>query len=464
VLSGLLVFLNRPQFQSGIRLAFWLFLLLLVLFTAYRYREKTEKPSRLGTQTRTAILRWKDQVQNLMKGQNVYPAGNPYPNPPIMGIILSPLYEIPPNQTALLWFGIKLILAAISLYWTAKLLHVSNAPVPDVVIGLTILLSLHPILGDLSHGNVNIFIAFLVLGTLAAYHHGWDWLAGLVLALAIACKITPLLFVVYFGWKWILTLVQRFREDVGLMAAIMNPGLKVLLATGLGLLLWFIIVPGITLGWAHNLQLLESWYSGMVRPFVIEGKITSEHANQSLPGFLVRMLTNQPSSLDYDEDDRPIATEFHNITDIGPDAVRWIIRVCQVLFVLGLMRWCLVPVAALQTRRVGLHFVAECSYIILGMLLFSERTWKHHGVVLMVPYVVLAQLAITNRSDRVQIASRVILVLATLLTLIPSLLSGEYQDQILAYGSHTAIFLILLVGVVMALKSTPNSTSSTAKE
>ena len=66
---------------------------------------------------------------------------------------------------------------------------------------LGVLLCLRPIEGDLVHGNVNLFILFLVVAGLVAFCSKRDWLAGMALGLAIACKITPALFVPYFLWK-----------------------------------------------------------------------------------------------------------------------------------------------------------------------------------------------------------------------------------------------------------------------
>ena len=38
-----------------------------------------------------------------------------------------------------------------------------------------------------------------------------------------------------------------------------------------------------------------------------------------------------------------------------------------------------------STERCGWRFAAECGLILLGMLLLSERTWKHHAVTLIIP-------------------------------------------------------------------------------
>src|SRR5262249_30279210 len=124
-----------------------------------------------------------------------------YPNPPIMALILRPLTWLSPLVCSLCWFYLKLGLTAIAVYWVFQLVEDAERPFPAWAKALTILLSLRPILGDLSHGNVNLFILFLVVAALYAFHRGRDFWAGSILALAIACKITPALFIPYFLWK-----------------------------------------------------------------------------------------------------------------------------------------------------------------------------------------------------------------------------------------------------------------------
>jgi hypothetical protein len=58
----------------------------------------------------------------------------------------------------------------------------------------------------------------------------------------------------------------------------------------------------------------------------------------------------------------------------------------MVLFA-GLVVWsCRTP----TEPREGWRLAAEFAVIVLGMLLFSERTWKHHCVTLVLPFAVLA--------------------------------------------------------------------------
>jgi alpha-1,2-mannosyltransferase len=415
---------------SGPRVLLGVFVALLVAFSAYLYYDKITKPSRDGHLTRSAFLRWRDQILGLESGLDIYQVHN-YPNPPIQALILYPFVKLDRIPGAMLWFAAKVVMAGLSIVWVFRLIRGTGPPIPTLGKAAGLLLASHSILGDLSHGNVNIYIAFLVFATLELFRRERPWAAGTVLALAIACKVTPALFVPYFVWKraW-----------------------KMVAATVLACGLWLVVVPGVVLGFDYNNTLLTSWFETMVRPFVVEGKVTSEHANQSLPGLTFRMLTNQPSVTTYDEDDgKPRPERFDNFTDIGTSGAKWVVRGFQGLFVLAVVLFCRVRVPQ-ETSTRSLAFAAECSLILLGMLVFSERTWKHHGVVMLLPFCTLGA-ATYNRTlpKWLNLSVGTIMVLVFLLIALPSAASADAQDLALTYGSHTAVFLLLMLGTLVIL-------------
>ncbi len=411
------------------RAGFVVVLAVVLGLAGIQYAHKLAKPGRTDQHTRSAFLRWRPQVLDLDRGIDIYHQHN-YPNPPVMALVLRPFYRLEPTTGALVWFGLKAILAGVSIAWAVRLAQ-GTRPMPDWAVGLVVLFSLHPILGDLSHGNVNILIAFLVIAALQLLSWRWDILAGLTLALAIACKVTPALFLPYFLWKrwW-----------------------KALASASVGLVLWLVVVPGAALGFERNTALLQSWFDTMVKPFVVEGRITSEHANQSLPGLFTRLLTDAPSTLDYDpEDGHPIPVEHHNLMSLNPAVAKWLIRLCQVAFVVAVMTRCRNP----RTMRQGIAVAAEYALIVLGMLLFSERTWKHHAVVLILPYAVIAA-ALARATNRLRVYFTATLVLVGMLAVgpgaVPENWVGEkFQDTFLIYGSHTAVFLLLTAAVLVIL-------------
>jgi hypothetical protein len=422
------------------RAAFLAVLAVVLVGMSLQYAAKVAKPGDDGAQTRSAFLRWRGMIRDLFAGENIYVGKNEYPNPPIMAAVLRPLAELPPMAGALTWFYAKVLMAVLAVVWAFRLVSpladARGSAIPDVAKAIVILLSLPPLLGDLSHGNVNVFILFLVAACLETYRRGWDVASGLVLALSIACKVTPLLFVAYFAWKraW-----------------------RVLAGCAVGLALWLFVVPGSIYGWDRNTELLESWYRLMVRPAVVENRVTSEHPNQSLPGVTYRLFTHSPSFIEYDktpEGDIPRPAGFHNLADVGTDAARWIVKGLVIGFGLLVVVLCRTP----RGERQGPRFAAECGLIVLGMLLFSERSWKHHAVTLLIPFAVIASaLTAAELAPRARTFLVGVLVAVGVLTVGTGLLSGRAADLAMVYGTYALAFLLLTAGVCVVLANLPRS-------
>src|SRR5262249_4776420 len=151
-----------------------------------------------------------------------------------MAIILEPLVNLPSPWGALLWFYLKVGMTLAAYYWVFRMVGTAELPFPEWAKAATVLLSLRPIMSDLLHGNVNLFILFLVLAFLYAFHRGRDFLSGNILGLAIACKVTPALFLPYFLWK------RAWTAALG---------------CAVGLVLFLLVVPGLRLGVKSDLGL-----------------------------------------------------------------------------------------------------------------------------------------------------------------------------------------------------------------
>ncbi len=407
----------------------------------------------------SAFQRWQPQISALGEGVDIAARFN-YPNPPIMALLLYPLARLPvalhemgmrdravSTFAALCWFYIKVGLTLLAFRWVFRLVEDSGRPFPLWAKGLTVLLALRPIMSDLQHGNVNLFILFLVVASLYAYHCRRDGLSGVVLGLAIACKVTPALFVPYFLWK------RAWKALAGCVA-------------GLILFLWPGFVPALLMGWDRNEQHLVSWYYDMVYPFVVEGKVTSEHHNQSLPGLVARLATHSPSFSTYiNEVYTP--THYDNLLDLSPSQARWLVRGAMGLFALLVVRVCRTP----TTPRTNWRLSAEFSVIVLGMLMFSERTWKHHCVTLLLPFAVLCYRLATSEMTRglrsyliACLAATTILIATTSNTAPQGAANHEHLYQLFAkqaqvYGAFVMAYFVLLAALVAVMRR-PEARSS----
>jgi alpha-1,2-mannosyltransferase len=435
----------------------WLLVTLAVVFVAVNVHYslkivQTVERSGESAQSRSALMRWMPQLVALRDGEDAYRKFN-YPNPPVMAMLLMPLTYLPATAAALVWFYLKAGLAVVAVIWTFRIVEGEGPPFPAWAKGVTVLLSLRPLVGDLSHGNVNILILFLVVGALYAFRHRRDGLAGLTLALAIACKVTPALFLPYLVYK------RAWRALVGCAA---------------GLVLFLAVLPGAYFGFGHNLTLLASWSDGMVRPFVIDGQVTPEHQNQSLPGLVYRLLTHSPAFTTYVEDEATgvdvyTPVSYLNVIDIGRGPAKLLLKGLMLAFA-GLVVWsCWNPVFARPfvgkprgptgdaATRGRWTLAAEFALVLVGMLLFSERTWKHHGVTLVLPFAVLAYAAALPSLARVLRATAgaaLVLVAALTWGTSESVLGKDGADLAMAYGCYTAAFAVLAGVLVVLLRAT----------
>jgi len=404
----------------------WFIACLLVLFVAVSV-QYTFKIA--GSDSASAFLRWREQILSLDGSDTLYDRFS-YPNPPIMALMLRPIVALPPLAGALSWFYLKVAMTLLALAWSFRLIETPEQPFPAWAKALAVVLSIRPIMGDLMHGNVNLLILFLVVAALYAFRNGRDLACGLLLGLAIACKVTPALFVPYFLWKrqW-----------------------KVVAACAVGLVLFLGPIPGFFLGQERNLELLQDWAEQMLKPFLVSGKVFySEHNNQSLPGLIVRMLTHSPSFSTYLNGRDYTPLQYHNVLSLDTALVPWIVKGCMVLFACLGVWACRTP----TSPRAGWRLPAEFGLVLLGMLLFSERTWKHHCVTLLLPFCVIVYFLATCRPGT-WLRNYLLGTLAATALLMLSTSTGPHGDfgkLAQVYGAYVWAYLLLAAALVVLLR------------
>lgn len=330
---------------------FWFLWATVILVAAAFYYPK-------AADQRSAFVRWQPQVLKFWGGVNIYDRMY-FPNPPIAPITLYPLMTLPPVAAAMTWFLLKAALTTITFLICFNVVKPAGKPMPPFFQTAVLILALRPILGDLHHGNINLLILFLVALMYEAWRRGWDIGAGLLLALAIAFKVTPALFVPYFLYK------KSWRTVA---------------ATFLGLALFLLVIPTLVLGWEFNSLCLSTWWHRMLTPFLVEGNASPQEPNQSMVGVLTRLLTEiEPGTNRYD-------VRYNlNLLSLSPTLVGHLIKGVSVALVGLLAYFCR---AKITDRRSPLY-LGEISLVVLTMLFMSERSWKHHFVTLVFPYVYL---------------------------------------------------------------------------
>ena len=394
------------------RRAVWIAALITIVGTGFFYADK-------AAEDRSAFVRWRHQVLEMMGGVDIYDK-HYFPNPPIMPLSLYPIMSLPPVEGAMIWFSLKAGMAALSVLMCLRMVRLGDRPVPSWVQAMIVLLSLRPIMSDLSHGSNNIFILFLVVATLTAWRKGYDVLAGLILAYAIAFKVTPGLFLLYFAYK-------RSWRTVG--------------ATALGLGIFLLIVPSIFLGYEFNGICLASWWKRMLSPYVDSDFVSPQEINQSLIGVLTRLLTENKIGTER------YALKLHvNVAALDHKVLAKGLKLFS-LGLVGLLAWLCRTRAA---RRDDPRLLGEFALVVLTMLFVSERSWKHHYVTLVLPYTYLAyRVGVAGLPRATRTALGGVLVLSALLIATTSDVVGKLFAHSQGHKLAQAYGMFLWSGVVL---------------
>jgi hypothetical protein len=326
---------------------------------------------------------------------------------------------LPPVVGAVAWFAIKAALTVASALLCFRMARGPGREFPPWAMGLVLLLSLRPILSDLHHGNINLMILFLIVGTLYLWTRGRDIPAGLTLALAISYKVTPALFVPYFLYKrsW-----------------------RVVLWTGLGMGIFLLVVPSVVLGPEFNGECLAMWWHRIIRPFAVSGFASPQEINQSMVGVLTRLLTAVTVSEDRNNLHRAV-----NLVAWDPARVALGIKALSVGMVGLLAFFC----RTRADRRDDPRLFGEFALVVLTMLFVSERSWKHHYVTILLPVTYMVyRAAVLPGPSRVRTTLAGALALTELLMASTSselggLIARDGHKLAQAYGMFLAAGVVL---------------------
>jgi hypothetical protein len=170
---------------------------------------------------------------------------------------------------------------------------------------------------------------------------------------------------------------------------------------------------------------------------------------------MARMLTRAPSFADYDGD-AYVPVAFHNLADIERTTLQWLLKGCMALFALVVLWRCRAPIH----DRTDWRLFAEYAVVAVGMLIFSERTWKHHAVTLVLPFAVLCYLLSAFELSRGQRRTVIgALVFSSLAMLSTSTGFWDTHDLIgktaQVYGAYVWAFLALAAALFCACRWQP---------
>jgi len=386
-------------------------------------------------QGRNALLKWGWAYAALERGEPIYgtgpatserPTAEGFPTPPATLVLLLPFHSLGPRWGPLAWAA-----ACAALAWWVVLGSLGLAAgrardFPAAGTCLVLAIAGRVLYSELQHGNIDLAVAATVLAAARAWSRSRDARAGAWLGVGAALKVTPAL-----GLLWL----ARARSGRGLAGF------------AVGLVAALLVVPGAWLGVERDLELLAQWWRQMVLPYLsgaAPGAVQSEHINQSLLGVLARHLTDAVAIAARP----PVHPTDVRIgwLDLGPGALRRV-HAAAALGIVALL-WRALPRPA--GERSGPLALRAGALLSLAMVFLSERSWKHHYVVLPLALAHLAHAALESGRGRARRRAWTALSVAGLgfVATGEGLLGAAGADLAEALGAYFAAGFVLFAAVL----------------
>jgi len=330
---------------------------------------------------------------------------------------------------ALVLAGVLFFYALIRLDLIQRIVALINRNTPTPLF-LLLMLSMRVFLSDLTHGNVNLIIGGLVVCAMLCSYHRKDFLSGLSIGLATVLKVTPALFIPYFLYK------RKWASLAGSFA---------------GIIVFCWLVPGLFLGFEFNNQLVLQWYKQMIHPFITGmpvGYMQTQHMNQSFTGIFYRLLCDCTAIAA--EPKEGVEALKINLLSLDQQSVSLLVKAAS-LAVVGALAWfCRTP----RSSPKHLGHLGEFAMVFLAMLFLSERSWKHHYILLILSHgFLLYYLLVMHPAGWKKWVPLVFMGAGILLhTFTSSAFFGDYASDVLeAYGVFVIGALFLFISCALAL-------------
>lgn len=382
----------------------------------------------------------------------------PFIYPPMFAVFpMAPLSLLPHNAALFVFWALNIALFCASL-WLLRAVLWPGAPdglsptlslwrQPETGLVLAVLVCWRFLNDNLRLGNANMYILFLLALTLylLARHRGF--LAGLSVALALAFKVTPGLFGLYFLWT---------RRGWALAGG------------ALGLALFLVLVPGGVLGFSQNWDLLQAFARhasgaiagkkdaagsesaaatvGWKQP--LRESYEDHAAGISLRGAMQKLLSPSVALSRRDESESRTVNVL-NLT------VAQALLVANVL-ALALLALTIALTAPRWAGEAGAPLFLSLGLVTSAMVLISPLTRKAHLVVLLLPVAALIALL---QQDRLSGAARRwawagLLVLGLHgVVFSKDIIGARASEVVQAAGAATFAVLLLYAATAVALRT-----------
>lgn len=323
-------------------------IILLVLLAIFCIGD-TAKFLRSMQKKKPTLKRWLPFAEELGTDDQLYQRHPDYLYPPFFLVLIRPLTHAPAPAAAIIWQLAKY--ACIFLIFAAAWdLAARAGPFPPWAKVASVIICARYILSDLSHGNVNLFLAVCVTGGAWLVWNRRPLSAGLLIALAACVKVTPGLWAAWLLYK------RQWRALLGVI---------------LGVIILLEVVPLAVLSPSMNHALLGQWYEHVVNSFLKDADVESMGMNQSVVAITNRLLGRAELT-----GGEPTIT----LARLQPQTLRLLQRGIAII-ILAIFFWaCRGP----YPHASPLAFAAEWGLVAPVTLALSGYTWTGHFCLMVV--------------------------------------------------------------------------------
>ena len=351
--------------------------------------------------------------------------------PPFFAMVYALLVPLHLLLGASAWFWINLLLIYFSAVAIARATWLFSGKTEESMpvnlwVAPVLLISTN-VITNIETSQVNIFILSLVAFALYYFAKNKDAMAGVLLGIAVAIKITPALFVAYFAYKrsW-----------------------KIVFWSGATVVACWGIVMLLVLGYSRYPEIMRSWLAiltGYVEGGTIKEGLTGfRHTNQSLDAFFFRTFTKVSA-------DGGFGNFYINLVSLPLTTAGWIVKGLKLAIVAGMVYLFRQRIVSRQDARIPF----ELGLVAMAMLFISPISWINHYVIMLLPMTVAVNyLRVNTLAGFTSSPIKKAVLACSLSLLLPQIIFQAFSIPFLGALALAIVFVMLLakeeVGVASA--------------
>lgn len=350
-----------------------------------------------------------------------------YRYPPFFVVALAPLWFLPYALAAYIWFLLSALEIAGCWLIVARTFPAFSGSIKIWVV--VALATVQYFVMALHYGNAHLLATFLVFASFYFFARHKNLSAGLMMALAVTIKLTPLTLLPFFAIK------RKWKFLIGTFV----------------FLLAFNLAPSAYFGLRGNTELLSDWY----RHVVASQEFHEENGpiNLSLKGQLRRYL----STVEYRERvDGDVNYPGINLASLSREQTdrAWQITAAVIFVGVLLLVWRASGKSQAGNAKDLLEqqvLSNELSVMLCLMLLVGPLTSKIYFIALLWPIANLADTAVGQKTREGQFSMRVLIAVAVINSILPLLPGRSVQRLLLVLGVDFYVNCLVMAALLYPL-------------